>query len=797
MLKNLIKTAFRNILRDKVYSLINVLGLTIGITSSIFILLYILDELSYDKYHVNHENIYRVITHITEQDDDFTWVIAQLPFAPTVRDKYPEVEKAVRFIGMGRVLYKKDDLKFYEEEIFATDSAIFEVFSYEFIEGDPATALHSPNSIVLTRDLAIKYFSSENALGESLQAGSELYKVTGVIENVPKNSHFTFDGLISISTLNEQRRTGNWGNFGVRTYLYAPNLTDPVAFQEKLSEIYDEYCAPVFKQYGISFEYKLQNLADIHLHSRYEGEDNVNGDIKYIYIFSAIAVFMLIIASINYMNLATARSARRSREVGIRKVIGSHRFQLISQFIMESLFLSIIAFILSLVLVVAILPFFNDLLEKEISMNFLQDPTIIFSLLGIIMFVGILGGSYPAFYLSSFKPALVLKSKMTARGGNTFLRKGLVVIQFSISIVMLVCTWLVYDQLRFLSQKDLGFDKEHILRMSLSTNEMRQNYKALRTKLMELPDVINVGTASTSPGYGLGKNLINVEDQNGEMVERGIDMYAVDYDYLSTLGFHIIEGRDFSRDYPSDTSAAVIVTEAMAERMGWESALGKKFSFIGRGDGSEPEPMLVVGVVKNYHHRSLYNVIEPVLFLPRENLSIVHIRIDGRDIQENLAHVESVWNVVQTDQPFEYTFLDQEFQEQYSNDEKRGQVFTIFAGLTMAIACLGLLGLASYTAEQRTKEISIRKVVGANIQSLIYLVSKEFVLLVIISIVIGLPIAYYFMEQWLQNFAFAMKINWISFVLVSVTALIITFGTVSYHTIRAALANPVDALKEE
>jgi putative ABC transport system permease protein len=463
---------------------------------------------------------------------------------------------------------------------------------------------------------------------------------------------------------------------------------------------------------------------------------------------------------------------------------------------MESLLLSVFAFIISLMLVFAILPFFNDLLDKDITMSFLLDPTILSALVAIILFVGVLGGSYPAFYLSSFKPALVLKSKVTSRGGNAFLRKGLVILQFSISIVMLVCTWLVYDQLQYMREKDLGFNKEHIVRMSLSTQEMRENYEALRSRLLEIPEVINVATAGTSPGYGVGKNLINVEDQNGELVERGIDMYTVDYDYISTLVFQIVEGRDFSREYPSDSSAAVIVTEAMAKRMGWDSALGKKFSFMG-GDGQEPEPMFVVGVIKDYHHASLYDIIEPILLLPRVNLRVLHIKVDGDNIKNAISRIESIWNEVQRDQPFEYTFLDQEFQEQYHNDETRGQIFTVFAGLTMAIACLGLLGLASYTAEQRTKEISIRKIVGANIQSLVYLVSKEFVLLVIISILIGLPLAYYFMQQWLQNFAFAMDISWMSFVLVSVVAILIAFGTVGYHTVRAAMANPVDALKEE
>jgi putative ABC transport system permease protein len=796
MLRNLFKTALRNISRDKIYSLINVLGLTIGITSSIFLLLYILDELSYDKYHTRGHEIYRVITTIKEVDDEFTWVVAQIPFAPTVRDKFPEVEKSVRFIGTGRVLYKKDDLKFYEEDIYAADSAVFEVFSYNFIEGDPVKALHNPNSIVLTKDLAIKYFGNEHALGKTLQAGSELYQVTGVIDNIPKNSHFTFDGLISITTLNEQARTGSWGNFGVYTYLYTPNIQDPAAFEAKLSSIYEEYCAPIFKQYGITFTYKLQRITDIHLHSRYEGESNANGDIKYVYIFSAVAIFMLIIASINYMNLATARSSRRSREVGIRKVVGSHRMLLISQFIMESLLLTFIAFLLSLILVVIILPYFNDLLGKEIAINFLQQPLLLTGLAGIVVFVGFLGGSYPAFYLSSFNPAMVLKSKMSSRGGNAFLRKGLVVLQFSISIVMLVCTWLVYDQLQYLRNKDLGFDKEHIIRMSLSTEDMRQNYNVLRNKLLQLPEVVNVATAGTSPGYGVGKNLINVEDQNGEMVERGIDMYGIDYDYLSTLGFHLIDGRDFSKDIPSDSSTSVIVTEAMLKRMGWDNAIGKRFSFINQ-DGQQGEILKVIGVVKDYHHASLYDIIEPILFLPRVNNRVLHIKIDGRDIKGALKKVESIWNEVQTDHPFEYTFLDQEFQEQYLNDERRGQIFTLFAGLTMAIACLGLLGLASYTTEQRTKEISIRKVLGANVQSLVYLVSREFIILVFISIVIGLPIAHFFMNKWLQNFAFAMDISWMSFLIVSIIALVITFTTVSFHTVKAALANPVDALKEE
>lgn len=794
MLKNFITTASRNITRNIAYSLINILGLTIGITSSIFLLLYVIDELSYDKYHVNGNNIYRVITNITEVDDEFTWVVAQIPFGPAVKNKYPEVEEYVRFIGTGRTLFKKGELKFYEEQIYATDTAVFDVFTYQFLEGNPKSALNEPRGIVLTRDMAIKYFGRTNVLGESLETESDNYLVTGVIENVPKNSHFSFDALVSVNSLDEQNRTGSWGNFGVFTYLYAPQVDDPSEFEAKLSQVYDEFCAPIFKQYGINFVYKLQRIPEIHLYSRYEGEANANGDIKYVYIFSAIAFFMLIIASINYMNLATARSSTRSREVGIRKVMGSHRILLIGQFITESVILTVFAFVISIILVLAILPYFNNLLDKDITMAWLANPQLILGLLGIIAFVGILGGSYPAFYLSSFNPATVLKGKNTARGGSPFLRKGLVVLQFSISIVMIVCTWLVYDQLQYLRQTDLGFDKEHIIRLTIPSENIRQKYPVLRERLLQEPAVINVATASTSPGYGVGKNLINVEAQNGEMVERGIDLYGIDFDYITTLGMKIVDGRDFSREIPSDSSRAVLVTEAMLKRMGWDSGIGKKFSFIG---DTISEPRVVVGVVKDYHHASLYDIIEPLMFYFQENNYVLHIKVDGKDIKSSVAKVEKIWNEVNPDQPFDYTFLDQEFAEQYQNDERRGQIFTIFAFLTMAIACLGLLGLASFTTEQRTKEISIRKVVGASLPGLLYMVSREFVILVAISIVIGLPVSYYFMSKWLQNFAYAMDMSWLTFVLSSVIALLITVLTVSYHTVRAALANPVDALKEE
>jgi putative ABC transport system permease protein len=796
MLKNLFTIALRNIRKDKTYSAINILGLTIGITCSVFLLMYILDELSFDRYHKRANNIYRVVSNIKEPDNAFTWAVAQIPLADELRDNYPEVKNVVRFFDLGRTLYKNGDKEFYEEKFFLGDSTTFDMFDYQFIQGDPNTALDKPNGIVLTKSIAIKYFGKEEALGQTLQTNTgETYSVTGVIDNVPLNSHFIFDALISRNSMPKYQ--GSWGNFGVFTYVQLPEGYDLAKMDTSLVKVIKEKVNPIFAQYGITIRYELQRITDIHLHSKIQDEAEAGGDISYIYIFAAVAAFMLIIACINYMNLATARSANRAKEVGIRKVMGSQRRQLMAQFVTESLVIALIALLVSLILIYSLLPFFNQLSNKQLPFSYVTQPTVLLTLVGIIFVVGILGGSYPAFYLSGFSPVSVLKGKVSAKGGSAFLRKFLVVIQFSISIFMLVSTMVVFDQLQFMREKDLGFSKERILRIGLPEQELINKSQVIADRIRQTAGVAMSATSNSSPGLGIGKLLLTVEDNDGKMSERGIDLYNADYDFVKTLGMTIAEGRDFSREIISDTTYAVLVNEAMVKRMSWTNPIGKKFIFgAGQPDAIEKR---VVGVIKDYHQNSLYDAIEPLMIVLNLKNSYLFIKTEAGDVRQSLAAIEKTWKEINPGFPFEHTFLDQDFNSQYKSDEKRSQIFTAFSILTIGIACLGLLGLAAFSTEQRTKEIGVRKVIGASVFGLVNLVSREFFLLVGIGMVLAFPAAWYFTNRWLQNFAYRIELNgeWMTFILSGLLAFTITFVTVGYHVIRAASANPVNALRDE
>lgn len=795
MLKNLIKISIRNILREKGYSLINIVGLSIGITCSLFLLMYILDELSYDRYHKNSDSIYRVVSNLREPDNAFTWSVAQIPLAKELRENYSDVKDAVRFFSTGRSLFRYEDKSFYEDGFYLSDSTVFEMFSYQFITGDENTALDAPNSLVITESIAIKYYGTTDCLQKTLtRSNDQVFTVTGVIEDVPANSHFSFDGLISRSTNPEQR--GSWGNFGVFTYLQFQEGYNPEDFRANLDSIVAQKVSPIFESIGISMTYDLQKITDIHLHSKIQDEAEEGGDISYIYIFSIIAAFMLIIASINYMNLATARSFKRAREVGIRKVMGSLKGQLIGQFITESVLLTLFAVLISLGAIYLLLPYFNHVSSKDIAFTYLLKQEVILSLIGIVVLVGVLAGSYPAFYLSAFKPSQVLKGKVSNKGGNSMVRKSLVVLQFSISIFMLISTLVVYDQLSFMQNKDLGFSKEQVLRIEIPGEDLRRNLGVLRNQLLQLPDIVNVATASTTPGSNIPKVIFNVESNSGEMLDRGVNFYRADFDYLSTLDMQIIEGRDFSKDVLSDTSSAVLVNEAMVDRMAWEEPIGKKFEIPTR---DTVEVKYVVGVIKDYHQNSLYDVIKPLIVMFGKNNYFTYVKIGSDDIVASTKLIESEWNKVFPNQPFEFQFLDQDFDSQYAADERRGVIFTVFSTLIIAIACLGLLGLISFTTEQRTKEIGIRKVVGASIQSIVILISKEFLVLIILAIIVAFPLAYYFMSNWLQSFAYKIEMNdeFFTFLISAFMALIITLLTVGYHTVKAALENPVKALRNE
>ena len=797
MLKNLFVIAIRNIVKEKIYSTINILGLTIGITCSMFLLLYILDELSYDRYHSKVDKIYRVVSNVKEPDNAFTWAVAQIPLAEELRDNYPEVENAVRFFGTGRNLFKNGDLQFYEDKFYLADSTVFDMFDYQFISGDKNTALDQPFSIVLTESIAKKYFGNEDPMGQSLQnQNNEEYKVTGIIKDVPENSHFRFDALQSRNSIPGYQ--GSWGNFGVFTYIELPIGYDLSRMYASLDTIIAQKVDPIFREVGVSIKYELQPIADIHLHSKIQDEAESGGDISYIYIFGAIACFMIIIASINYMNLATARSANRAKEVGVRKVMGAQKKQLIIQFITESVLIALISLGVSLATIYLLLPAFNGLANKSIPFDYILQPTVLLSLIAIVVFVGIVGGSYPAFYLSNFNPVNVLKGKSASRGGSVLFRKTLVIAQFSISIFMLISTMVVFNQLDFLRHKDLGFVKERVVKISLSQRELRQREGVLVEKLKQSPLVESVGMADASPGEGIGKLLIQVEDSEGKMVQRGVDLFGAGFDFVKTMGMQIVQGRDFSRDVISDTTYAVLVNESMVKRMNWADPIGKKFIF-GGGGSRPPIEKRVVGVIKDYNQNSLYDAIEPLMIVLNDNLRNVFVRTREGDVRQSLSSLEGIWKEVNPNFPFEYNFLDQDFDSQYKADEKRSKIFTVFSALTLSIACLGLLGLAAFTTEQRTSEIGVRKVIGASVPSLVVLVAKEFFILVAISMVIAFPVAWYFTDAWLQNFAYRIELpeEWVTFIASALLAFLITMATVGFHVIRAAVANPVNSLRDE
>ncbi len=794
MFKNLITITLRNIRKDKTYSAINILGLTVGITCSVFLLMYILDELSYDRYHMDADNIYRVVSNIKEPDNAFTWAVAQIPLADELRDNYPEVKNVVRFFGLGRTLYKNGEKSFYEERFYLADSTVFDMFDYKFLYGDINTALDKPNSIVLTRTMASKYFDKDDVVGMSFQnQQGDVYNVTGVIADVPLNSHFIFDALISRSTMPGYQ--GSWGNFGVFTYLQLPSGYELSRMDSSLLKVIKEKVDPVFAEYGITIRYELQRITDIHLHSKIQDEAEEGGDISYIYVFAAVAVFMLMIACINYMNLATARSAGRAKEVGIRKVMGSQRRQLMTQFITESVVLALIALVVSLLLIYGLLPLFNQLSNKELPFSYVTQAPVMLSLIGIVIFVGVIGGSYPAFYLSGFNPVNVLKGKVAVKGGNALFRKFLVVVQFSISIFMLISTLVVFDPLQFMREKDLGFSRERILRIELSSDELFDKSSVLAERFRQTPGVALVGTSGATPGQGIGKNLMKVEDNEGKMTDRGVDLFTADYDFVETMGMTIVEGRNFSRDVSSDTTFAILVNESMVKRMAWDNPIGKKFVF---GGGPNPEKH-VVGVVKDYHQNSLYDAIEPLIIILRVNNRNLILKTAEGDVRKSIAAIEKTWSEVNPTYPIEYTFLDQDFNSQYKSDEKRSQIFTAFSILTITIACLGLLGLAAFTTEQRYKEIGVRKVIGASVKGLVVLMSREFFLLVAIGMVVAFPAAWYFTDTWLQNFAYRIQLEgeWMTFIVSALLAFVITLITVGFHVVRAASANPVRALRDE
>lgn len=794
MLKNLLRVALRNFKRDIGYSLLNILGLTIGITFSLFLIFYIKDELNYDRYHEKGDRIYRITSYIKEQGkDEMKWAISQFPLGPTLKQDYPEVELSTRFVGADKTMYKNGDLRFYEDKVYFADSTVFNIFTYQFIEGDANTALVAPNSMVLTQTLAEKYFGKNKpAVGKSLQNGNgDVYKITGVIKDVPKNSHLLFNALISVTSLPKDF-ANNWGNFSYYNYVLLKPNTSATAFEKKLLPMYDKYMASIFKQFNVSIRYGVQPITAIHLHSDLQNEPEELGSMSYIYIFSAVALFMIIIACINYMNLTTARSARRAKEIGIRKVTGSSKTQLVAQFLVESTLTALFALLLSIGFIALFLSTFNSIAGKFINFSTLFEPGTLLILLLLVLLVGLIGGSYPAFYLSKFNPVHVLKGSLSKGSSNVALRRTLVVVQFTISMIMLICTWVVYGQLQYLRSKDLGFNRDYVLSLTANTNkDIRSNITAFKNEVKDKPNVLSVSTAEATPGRGINFNLFTIETKNG-FIDKGVDVYGVDEDYFKTLGIEVKKGRNFS-GLP-DTLHGMIVNEAMAKEFGWDEPLGKRVKFPGDTSGQYLE---VVGVVKDFNQKSLYNPITPLIIYYRPYSNNIQLKLDGKNLTGTIAGIEKLWKKSFPELPFQYTFLDQDFDSQYAADQKRGKIFVAFSILTILITCLGLLGLVAFTTQQRQKEISIRKIMGAGVVQIVPLITTSFIILVGISCLVAFPVAYLFMHQWLQIFTYNTGLSFAPFLLSAVAVLLITLLTVTFHTIKAAISNPVKSLRTE
>ena len=795
MIKNLLLIALRNLKKDFWYSLLNILGLTIGITFSLFLIFYVKDELSYDKHHKNSDRIFRIVSYIQEKDKNTDWTLTQLPLGPTLQKDYPEVEQQVRFMGRERTLFRNGTKEFYETKAYYVDSTIFKVFTHKFVEGNAATALNAPFDIVISKTLAKKYFGNTSAVGKTLKSVYDTYNVTGVIEDVPQNSHIRYDMLISISTAIRNFPVGpeSWGNFNYFTYVLLKPGTRAQAFNKKLDDVYKKYGEKLFQQFQVSMQYGLQPIRDIHLHSKLQLEPEELGNMSYIWIFSSVAFFMLLIACINYMNLTTARSARRAKEIGIRKVTGSSRKQLVAQFLGESLLTSLLAVIFSILLMLLLLPMFNGISGKTFSMRNMIEPSNLLLLGSIIIFTGLIAGSYPAFYLSAFKPVGILKGALSKASGNIGLRRTLVVLQFSISMVMLICTWVVYSQLKYLRKKDLGFDKDRVMTVTVNTgqDETGKIY-AMNNEFRSVTGVQAVGAANSYPGAAnINLNLFIVQTDTG-WINKTIECYTIDEHYFDVLGIKMVKGRNFTG--LSDTLHSIVVNEQTAKLFGWKDPIGKRVKFPGDTTGAYRE---VVGVFRDFNQKSLYNPIGPLLLFYYPNGNVMQLKLDPTNIHNTVAKAEAIWKKYFPQLPFEYKFLDDDFNSQYAADQKRGKIFAAFSILTIIITCLGLLGLTAFTTQQRQKEISIRRVLGASTIEVVRMVSKNYLWLALISAAIAFPVAWYFMSNWLKLFPYNTGLSVIPFAVSALAILTTAVSTAGFHSAKAALTKPAKNLRTE
>lgn len=802
MFKNYLKIASRNLIKHRGYTFINVSGLALGMACCLLILLFVRHELSYDRYHENSDRTYRVTREFFDENNTSILHLTRLsfPIAAAMEMELPEVERAVRVWTDGGLVSYED--RHFDEDGFAfADPAFFEVFSLPLLKGDQATVLTEPNTILVSEAMATKYFGPADPIGKTLVLyGQVEMRVDGVFENLPDNTHLDFNFLASHNTLDgwfSEERRNHWGSFnGHATYILLAEGAQASALQAKLPGFLRSHLAA--ENNSIDF-LQLQALTDIHLRSNFSSDDGTQGSITYVYMFSAIALFVLLIACFNFMNLATARSANRTREVGMRKVLGAYRSQLVNQFLGESTLLALVAMVLAVLLTLAVLPAFNSFTGKALVLFGSVEHTLALGALMLVLAVsvGVVAGSYPALFLSAFRPAAVLKG---ATGGSwrSRFRTVLVVAQFSISVVLLIGMGIVSQQLDFIQNKRLGLQTEQRIVLPMTT-EMRRDFRAVRDQLLTHPNIQSVTASTLVPGGRLVDHIGAKAEVNGALNDITLSLNPVDHDFLDVYGMDLAAGRTFSKDLASDSTQAFVLNETAVQLAGWssaEAALGQSFTL--EGNSGFRRPGQVIGVVKDFHFESLHEEISPlVMFVMPQRYRSVTVKVAAANMNETLAFLDERWQTYRPNYPFTSTFLDERFGALYEAEQQLGRMFGYFAGLAVFIACLGLFGLASFITEQRRKEIGVRKVLGASVSSIVAMLSKEFVKLVGIAVILAAPIAYFIMTDWLDSFVYQTTIGPGIFIVAGLAALGIALATVSYQSIRAALADPAQVLHAE
>jgi len=808
MIKNFIKTAWRNLKTNKVFSFINVFGLSVGLTCCMLIGAYLYQELTYDTYAENAKQIYRVELHSSGNNAAADFPNVDIAVGQGIKNFYPEVLATTRMEKNRPVFVRYNENQYKEEKLALIDSNFLQMFSIPLVEGDSKTALVDPKSIVVTKAFAKKYFGEAPAMGKMLTIGTDLLKVTGVIDKVPDNSHFHADAFISMATQITPNTKQTWSNVGYFTYLLLDKNANVKKLEAGFPQLVSKFVVPeVQHDMGVSlaeaqksvnsFIFFLEPLTDIHLHSATKYEYEANGDIHYVYIFGALACFILLLACINFTNLSTASATKRAKEIGIRKVLGSEKNKLVSQFLIESVMLTFLAMLFAIGFVYLLLPYFNNVAGKDISIGFFLSFRVLAVEIFLTLFVGVVAGIYPAFFMSNFQIISILKgsggvSKQTNRGG---LRSSLIVFQFAISTALIIATFIVYQQLHFMQNKKLGYDKDQVLVIN-DTYALGNNINAFKQQLLSDNRVVNATISSNVPGNNAaGGTVVYAKDiaEKGNRTEISISIYWIENSYIPTLGMQIAKGRNFYPSAVSD-SASVIVNEAAVRDLGFGESdpIGKTIIRSGQ------RHYTIVGVVKDFHYTSAKQKIAPLMMLASSNSNgSIIVKIKTADVHALINDIKNRWSTYNAAAPFSYAFLDEQFASLYSAEERTGQIFTSFSIIAVIIACLGLFGLAAFMMRQRVKEIGVRKVLGASVGSITVMVSKEFLKLIVIASLIAFPITWYAMYKWLQDFAYRITIQWWVFIVAGCIALLVAVITISFQAIKAALANPVKSLRSE